>query len=147
MVRNATLEFRRSLYEHAAVLIEREYASDLRLDDVARRLLTSPRQLQRAFDEVGGTSFRDYVCLVRMRRAAAALRRRPDLTVSQIALAVGYHQRAQFAKAFRRHYGVAPSEYRHGVVGRTSASPRGVAALHSAPRASMAERRGGQPIR
>jgi len=35
-------------------------------------------------------------------------------TVRSIAAAVGYSQPAQFAKAFRRHHGVSPSEVRSG---------------------------------
>ena len=34
------------------------------------------------------------------------------LTIREVALRVGYRQPAQFAKAFRRHHGVAPSEFR-----------------------------------
>ena len=34
------------------------------------------------------------------------------LTVREVAHRVGYRQPAQFAKAFRRHLGVAPSDYR-----------------------------------
>jgi two-component system response regulator YesN len=34
--------------------------------------------------------------------------------VREVAHRVGYRQPAQFAKAFRRHHGVAPSDYRAG---------------------------------
>jgi AraC-like DNA-binding protein len=34
------------------------------------------------------------------------------LTVREVAHRVGYRQPAQFAKAFRRYQGVAPSDYR-----------------------------------
>jgi AraC-like DNA-binding protein len=38
------------------------------------------------------------------------------MTVREVARRVGYRQPAQFAKAFRRHLGVAPSDFRaaHG---------------------------------
>jgi AraC-like DNA-binding protein len=48
-----------------------------------------------------------------MRRAAELLTTR-GLTVREVAHRVGYRQPAQFAKAFRRHLGVAPSDYRAG---------------------------------
>jgi AraC-like DNA-binding protein len=35
-----------------------------------------------------------------------------DLTVREVAHRVGYRQPAQFAKAFRRHHGLVPSDYR-----------------------------------
>jgi AraC-like DNA-binding protein len=51
-------------------------------------------------------------------RVAAQMLASRSLTVREVANRVGYRQPAQFAKAFRRHYGVAPSDFRAGV-GRT----------------------------
>jgi AraC family transcriptional regulator, regulatory protein of adaptative response / methylphosphotriester-DNA alkyltransferase methyltransferase len=48
-----------------------------------------------------------------MERAAELLARR-GLTVREVAHRVGYRQPAQFAKAFRRHQGLAPSAFRSG---------------------------------
>jgi AraC family transcriptional regulator of adaptative response / methylphosphotriester-DNA alkyltransferase methyltransferase len=53
---------------------------------------------------------------VRMERAAELLVRR-GLTVREVAHRVGYRQPAQFAKAFRRHKGLAPSAFRSRVGG------------------------------
>jgi AraC-like DNA-binding protein len=47
---------------------------------------------------------------------AAELLSSRALTVREVAHRVGYRQPAQFAKAFRRHHGVAPSDYRAGAV-------------------------------
>ena len=46
-----------------------------------------------------------------MQRAAELLARR-GLTVREVARRVGYRQPAQFAKAFRRYQGLAPSAFR-----------------------------------
>ena len=46
-----------------------------------------------------------------MERAAEMLVGR-GLTVREVAYRVGYRQPAQFAKAFRRHHGVSPSDFR-----------------------------------
>jgi transcriptional regulator GlxA family with amidase domain len=92
-------------------LIARDYAADLHLEGVARRLATSRRQLQRAFAEAGSTSFRDELARVRMHHARELLAA-DDLPVRQVAASVGYHQPAQFAKSFRRYHGKAPSAYR-----------------------------------
>jgi AraC-like DNA-binding protein len=45
-------------------------------------------------------------------RKAAELLSGSRLTVREVAHRVGYRQPAQFAKAFRRHHGVAPSDFR-----------------------------------
>jgi AraC family transcriptional regulator of adaptative response / methylphosphotriester-DNA alkyltransferase methyltransferase len=80
-------------------------------DDIARRVASSRRQLQRAYSEVGQTTFREHLTRVRMNRAAAMLTTR-GMTVREVAYRVGYRQPAQFAKAFRRHHQTSPSEYR-----------------------------------
>ncbi len=92
-------------------IVEEEFYSELSLDDIARRVASSRRQLQRAYAEIGNTTFREHLTRVRMDRAAALLGDR-GLTVREVARRVGYRQPAQFAKAFRRHLGVAPSDYR-----------------------------------
>ena len=109
--RPATVQRRRALFLDAARIIDLEFNEKLALDDVARRVATSRRQLQRAFAEAGETSFRAYIQRVRMERAAELLR--SSMTpVNQVASAVGYRQPAQFAKAFRRHHGAPPSVFR-----------------------------------
>ena len=111
MQRPSTIRLRASLLEEANEIVARDYASDLSLDDIARRVASSRRQLQRAYAEIGKTTFRDHLTRVRMDRAAELLATRM-FTVREVAHRVGYRQPAQFAKAFRRHRGVAPSDFR-----------------------------------
>jgi transcriptional regulator GlxA family with amidase domain len=111
LVRESTIQRRRELFEEAAEIVDREYRDDLGLDELARRIASSRRQLQRAFGEAGETTFRSYLQKVRMTQAAGLLRDQ-GLPVNRVATAVGYRQPAQFAKAFRRHYGRPPSACR-----------------------------------
>src|SRR2546423_15417720 len=119
-IRSGTVLRRRTLFEEAVDIIERDYASDLELDAVARRLATSRRQLQRAFAEAGQTSFRTYLAQVRMGRALELLRE-GSLPVREVASRAGYRQAAQFAKTFRRHHGRPPSSFRRE--GRAQGGP------------------------
>jgi AraC-like DNA-binding protein len=121
MQRTATIELRTSVYDDATAIVAREYGADLALDDIARRVASSRRQLQRAYKEIGDTTFREHLTAVRMERAAELLASR-SLTVRDVARRVGYRQPAQFAKAFRRHHGMSPSAY------RTQRLSRGLAA-------------------
>src|SRR3954471_18094467 len=91
--RPTTTRLRRSLFEEAVAIVEREYADDLALDDIARRVATSRRQLQRAsadlarraatprrqlqraYAEVGDTTFREHLTKIRMERAGELLLR------------------------------------------------------------------------
>jgi transcriptional regulator GlxA family with amidase domain len=110
--RPATPGRRGALLAEATLAIEERFADpDLALGEVARQIATSERQLQRVFAELAGTAFRDEVAAVRMQHAASLLQE-TDLPVAEIARRVGYRQAAQFAKAFRRHHGMAPSRFR-----------------------------------
>jgi AraC family transcriptional regulator of adaptative response / methylphosphotriester-DNA alkyltransferase methyltransferase len=106
---------RATLLADATVAMERRHAEPaLGLDDVAREIATSSRQLQRVFSELAGSAFRDELAEVRMQHGAELLLT-TDLPVSEIAHRVGYRQAAQFAKAFRRHHGISPSGLRRAV--------------------------------
>src|SRR4051794_41823918 len=100
-MRTGTVARRRALFEEAVDIIEREFAQPLELDDVARRLATSRRQLQRSFSEIGGASFRTYVARVRMRNALEMPREgRPPGRGG--ANRLGYPQPAPVAQTFPR---------------------------------------------
>jgi AraC family transcriptional regulator of adaptative response / methylphosphotriester-DNA alkyltransferase methyltransferase len=109
--RISTIRHRTSLFEEAAAIVAEEFDRDLSLDEIARRVASSRRQLQRSYAEIGKTTFREHLTAVRMERAAELLTTR-GLTVRDVAHRVGYRQPAQFAKAFRRHHGLAPSAFR-----------------------------------
>jgi len=111
MQRTTTIRTRAALAREAIALMESEYAIELTLDDVARQIATSRRQLQRCLDEHGDGPFRECLARIRMRRAAELLTE-TRIPVRAIAARVGYRQPAQFAKAFARVYGVPPTRYR-----------------------------------
>jgi AraC family transcriptional regulator of adaptative response / methylphosphotriester-DNA alkyltransferase methyltransferase len=108
--RAATTEARRALYEDALSIIRREFASDLRVADVARRIGASSRALQRAFADHGELSFSEELRATRL-NVAARLLRGTELPVGAVARRVGYGDHAPFTKAFRRHHGMSPRAY------------------------------------
>lgn len=85
----------------------------LGLDEVARRLATSPRTLKRRLAEEG-TTFSEVLDELRRERALALVRE-PELSLDVIAERLGYSDVANFSRAFRRWTGVAPGAYRRGV--------------------------------
>jgi AraC family transcriptional regulator, regulatory protein of adaptative response / methylphosphotriester-DNA alkyltransferase methyltransferase len=127
-LRPLTVQERRRIWDGATTYIRAHYAHPLDVDEVARAAFTSRRQLQRVFGEVGQTTFREYVCKVRMHVAARHLAEASS-PVRLIADSVGYRQPAQFAKAFRRRYGVGPSEFRARYARPAGAADRGAATL------------------
>lgn len=85
-------------------------AQGARLEDVAHRMLVSPRTLRRQLQEEG-TSFRMIVDSVRVSRAEYMLSQ-PTFTVSQVAAALGYENPPAFTTAFKRWHGMTPSQFR-----------------------------------
>jgi AraC-like DNA-binding protein len=118
--REATAQALAELYLRARAIVERNYRRRLTLPLVARVLAVSPRQVQRAYDEIGLTTFAAHVRSVRLRNAADLLAHQP-LTVTDVARLVGYRQPSHFVKAFRRRYGTTPGAYRDGARRRKAA--------------------------
>ena len=85
----------------------------LGLEEVAKRLATSPRTLKRRLAEEG-TSFSELLDQLRRTRALA-LTQEPELSLEEIAERLGYSDVANFSRAFRRWTNVAPGAYRRGV--------------------------------
>jgi AraC family transcriptional regulator of adaptative response / methylphosphotriester-DNA alkyltransferase methyltransferase len=112
IVREYTRHHRELLYAEAVSVIDASEHGQPTIDDVAREIATSRRQLQRVFEEVGGVSFREYVLRDRMARAARLLAR--GMPVREVARRAGYEHPSHFARAFRRHHGVTPSAYARG---------------------------------
>ena len=130
--RRDTLARRGTLLAEATLTIERRHADPtLGLADVAHAIATSTRQLQRVLAEIAGSTFRHELGAVRMQHAAALLQTTQE-PVAEIAGRVGYRRPGQFAKAFRRYHGAAPSAFR-----RLAPDLNGEAALARAtPRAA-----------
>ncbi|MEM9387942.1 MAG: AraC family transcriptional regulator [Pseudomonadota bacterium] len=98
---------------HAARV--REYVNDVgvlppTIEQLAKLCDLSRAHFSRAFSLTFGVTPSQYVNEVRMHRAAALLRERRG-TVLDIALESGYSNPSKFAAAFRRGFGMAPTEW------------------------------------
>ena len=121
------------LYVRAQAAVERGYRRPITLVAVAQALAVSPRQLQRAYDEIGLTTFAAHLRSVRLRNAAELLANQP-LTVTDVARLVGYHQPSHFVKAFQRRYGTTPGAYRERAARRRAGEVRRVCATAQSPK-------------
>lgn len=65
----------------------------------------------RLFAAWTGMSIAEYVRTVRMERAGRKLRM-GAVDITEVALAAGYDSHASFARAFKRHFGLCPSDFR-----------------------------------
>lgn len=92
------------------VVIEAGLMDGVGETEVARALGMSVRSLQRAL-QATGTSFSEQLDAVRRTRALVLLSRR-DLSVAEIAFALGYADPRAFYRSFKRWTGKTPREYR-----------------------------------
>lgn len=105
------------LVRQALEIMEAHLAERVTLDDVAGRLFVSRSTLCKAFRDVEGCGVLEKLSRLRMERASELLRG-SDLAVADIATAVGFAHQSSFCAAFKRTFGLSPSQVRsrEGVV-------------------------------
>jgi AraC-like DNA-binding protein/mannose-6-phosphate isomerase-like protein (cupin superfamily) len=82
--------------------------------DLAVKIGVSVRQLERLMKQYYGMTFHDRLRLSRLEQARDELIHTTD-TVSSIAERLGYSSPGHFARLFREHSGMTPSEYRESM--------------------------------
>ncbi|MFM7411990.1 MAG: helix-turn-helix domain-containing protein [Planctomycetota bacterium] len=91
-----------------------QYRRPLAVGDLARRAGLSASQLQREFRRLFGMTVGDYVLRLRLLMAQRRLRLTTD-AAGRIAIDCGFYDQAHFTRAFKRHTGQTPLEYRRGL--------------------------------
>jgi len=92
-------------------VIEERWAEKLTLDTIARACGLNRAKLTRGFRDLFDCSVADAIAEQRL-GAARQMLLATDLPVSSIGYHCGYLNNASFARAFSRHFGVAPTQYR-----------------------------------
>ena len=92
--------------------IHRHPETELSLQEAGRLMGRSPSTVTRLFRRVTGSSFKQYQTTFKMKQAATLLIQTPSRPVAEIARQLGYDDPLYFSRAFRRHYGCAPTQYR-----------------------------------
>ncbi|MFZ5801335.1 MAG: helix-turn-helix domain-containing protein [Candidatus Omnitrophota bacterium] len=106
------------LIERAKNFIERSYhRPDLSLKDLTKEINTSYFRLCRLFKKRLDMTFTQYVTLVRL-KAALRLLQNLNLSVAQVAYAVGISDAQYFDRVFKKILGCRPKDYRFSAVNR-----------------------------
>jgi len=92
-------------------LMDREYASPLDVEAIARAALMSAGHFSRQFRAAYGETPYSYLMTRRIERAKALLRR-GDLTVTEVCMAVGCTSLGSFSARFTELVGETPTAYR-----------------------------------
>ncbi len=102
----------KSFMERLSALMEANLAdADLNIDYLAREMGYSRTAFYLKIKRLTGNSPNDFVRNFRFKEAAEAIRR-GEKSLSDIAEHTGFGSYSYFSKAFKKHFGVSPKEYR-----------------------------------
>ncbi|WP_075559677.1 AraC family transcriptional regulator [Parabacteroides timonensis] len=94
---------------------EKPYLNDdLRLTDLQRVFPISRSYLSQLFNKELGMSFSDYVNQFRVEESKRLMDAEPLASIQDIAERSGFHSISTFRRAFTKHTGIIPSEYKRG---------------------------------
>ena len=85
-------------------------ADRITIEDLSKQFLMNPTTLKKIFKKVYGTSLAAHMKQHRMEKAAELLKD-TDMSIAQIALAVGYESQSRFTVAFKETYDLLPTAY------------------------------------
>ncbi len=104
----------RRLARLAEEYLRARYVQPLTVSDVAAAVGTSPSHLHRCFRAHTGQSVVAFIHQLRLEQAAALLRE-TDLSVLEVANAVGFASQSHLSRLFNRRFGCAPGRYRASI--------------------------------
>lgn len=108
-------DFRTCFYSPAIVkavgLILSDFRRPLKVSEIAEILGLNPNHLSNQFRKETGESLTAYLKDVRLSYAMRLLQI-SNLSLSDIALEVGFYDQSHFSRVFRERYGMTPLEYR-----------------------------------
>ncbi len=93
--------------------LENDFSRDWKLEDLVQIAHMSRSNLMRVFRKATGQSPIEYLVRLRIQRAMEMLRN-TDLTITEIAMEVGFNDSNYFTRKFRRVLGESPSSFRQG---------------------------------
>lgn len=91
--------------------VQRNYRN-VTLEDIAKLVHMNPNYLSYYFKQKTGKNFSDFLTEVKMENAARLLKN-VELKIHQVGRMVGYSNSKNFARSFKRYFGVTPKQYRH----------------------------------
>ena len=83
---------------------------DFNVEKLVENVGMSRAQLHRKLKEITGVSTGEFIRNLRLEQAAHLIMK-GEINISQVAYAVGFNNQTHFSTVFKKHFGVAPSEY------------------------------------
>ena len=102
-------ELARRIERSTQLILESYRDPTLSLDEMAKSACVSRFHFIRIFKDTKGVTPMQYLAATRMDAAMRLIQSCQQMSISEVADSVGYIDRAAFARAFKRHYKIAPS--------------------------------------
>lgn len=97
--------------EQVRQYVDAHFVEDLSLGDLASRFGLDGSYLSRSFKQAAGSNLTVYIAQLRVAEAKRLLQTR-ELSITEVAQAVGYGDYAYFSRVFKKLTGVSPRRYR-----------------------------------
>lgn len=94
-----------------AAYINTRYYEEISLESIAERFFISPCYFSRTFKRVTGIPFIEYLNGVRIKEAERLLKQ-TDMSIVEVAEAVGFKSTTHFGRTFKGIIGISPIDYR-----------------------------------
>lgn len=102
------------LRKQIELLMEKEQLyrqSNLKIEDIVKRLNTNRNYVYKAINQGMGQSFSEYVNRMRIEHAAELITTQPDIQLSEVADKTGFSSTTSFYRNFKLYKGIAPKEF------------------------------------
>ena len=96
----------------ALQFIDKNLDANLSLETISKVAFYSPYHFHRIFKAIIGETLNVYITRKRIEKTASILMRKREASITDLAYQFGFSSNSAFTKAFKKFYGISPSEFR-----------------------------------
>ena len=94
--------------------------TNLSLEMISKVACFSPFHFHRIFKAITNETLNSYINRKRIEKAASVLTHKPEVSITELSLLFGFNSNSSLTRAFKKYYGISPSEFRKQKTSRFS---------------------------